>query len=68
MASLAYKEPNFRQIAKKENTFNYNVASLGDIYSPYLTSKEQRQYDILSEEEMLQRGIATGKPSYSYKK
>ena len=68
MASLTYKEPNFRQIAKKENTFNYSVASLGDIYSPYLTSKEQRQYDILSEEEMLQRGIATGKPSYSYKK
>jgi hypothetical protein len=53
---------------KRENNFNYSVASLGDIYSPYLTSKQQRQYDILSEDEMRQMGISTGRPNFSYKK
>jgi len=34
----------------------------------YLTSKQQRQYDILSEDEMLQMGITTGRPNFSYNK
>ena len=68
MASLYSKEPNFKEIAKRENNFNYSVASLGDIYRPYLTTKQQRQYDILSEEEMIARGITAGRPNFSYKK
>ena len=68
MASLYQKEPNFKEIAKRENNFNYSVASLGDIYRPYLTTKTQRQYDILSEEEMIARGITAGRPNFSYKK
>ena len=68
MSSLYQKEPNFKEIAKRENNFNYSVASLGDIYRPYLTSKQQRQYDILSEEEMISRGITAGRPNFSYKK
>ena len=68
MASLYQREPNFKEIAKRENNFNYSVASLGDIYRPYLTTKQQRQYDILSEEEMLARGITQGRPNFSYKK
>ena len=55
MSSLYQKEPNFKEIAKRENNFKYSVSSLGDIYRPYLTSKQQRQYDILSEEEMISR-------------
>ena len=68
MALLYEKEPNFKEIAKRENNFNYSVASLGDIYRPYLVSKTQRQYDILSEEEMMARGITAGRPNFSYKK
>ena len=68
MASLYQREPNFKEIAKRENNFNYSIASLGDIYRPYLTTKQQRQYDILSEEEMLARGITQGRPNFSYKK
>ena len=66
MASLYQREPNFKEIAKRENNFNYSIASLGDIYRPYLTTKQQRQYDILSEEEMLARGITQGRPNFSY--
>ena len=68
MATFYQQEPNFKEIAKRENNFNYSVASLGDIYSPYLTTKQQRQYDILTEEEMLARGIRGGRPNFSYKK
>ena len=69
MATLYQREPNFKEIAKRENNFNYSVASLGDIYRPYLTTKQQqRQYDILSEEEMIARGIIKGRPNFSYKK
>ena len=68
MATIYQKEPNFKEIAKRENNFNYSVASLGDIYSPYLTKKQQRQYDILSEEEMIARGLTAGRPNFSYKK
>ena len=68
MATFYDRGPNFKDIAKRENNFNYSVASLGDIYSPYLTSKQQRQYDILSEDEMRQMGITTGRPNFSYKK
>ena len=68
MATLYQKEPNFKEIARRENNFNYSVASLGDIYSPYLKTKQQRQYDILSEEEMLARGIRGGRTNFSYKK
>ena len=68
MATIYERGPNFKDIAKRENNFNYSVASLGDIYSPYLTSKQQRQYDILSEDEMRQMGITTGRPNFSYKK
>ena len=64
-----YYAPNFKEIAKRENNFNYSVASLGDIYRPYLTTKkQQRQYDILSEEEMIERGITAGRRNFSYKK
>ena len=68
MVSLYSKEPNFKEIARRENNFNYSVASLGDIYRPYLTTKQQRQYDILSEEEMISRGITAGRQNFSYKK
>ena len=68
MATFYQKEPNFKEIAKRENNFNYSVASLGDIYRPYLTTKQQRQYDILSEEEMIAKGITSGRPNFSYKK
>ena len=33
----------YEQTIKVENNFNYNVASLGDIYSPYLKKKKQNQ-------------------------
>ncbi len=69
MATFYQREPNFKEIAKRENNFNYSVASLGDIYRPYLTTKQQqRQYDILTEEEMISRGINAGRPNFSYKK
>ena len=68
MVTLYQRQPNFKEIAKRENNFNYSVASLGDIYRPYLTKKQQRQYDILSEEEMIDRGITGGRPNISYKK
>ena len=61
------KEPNYKQIAKVENNFNYSIASLGDIYKPYLYDKKQRQYDILSEEEMINRGLMDKtRPSSTY--
>ena len=31
----------YDQTVKVENNFNYNVASLGDIYSPYLKKKKR---------------------------
>ena len=33
----------YDQTVKVENNFNYNVASLGDIYSPYLKKKKGDQ-------------------------
>ena len=68
MATFYEREPNFKDIAKRENNFNYSVASLSDIYSPYLTSKQQRQYDILSEEEIFQMEITTGRLNFNYNK
>ena len=68
MASLYSKEPNFKEIAKRENNLNYSIASLGDIYRPYLSTKQKREYEILSEEEMIARGITAGRPNFSYKK
>ena len=68
MATFYQREPNFKEIAKRENNFNYSVASLGDIYAPYLTTKQQRQYDILTEDEMKLRRLKAGRPNFSYKK
>ena len=69
MSNIYAQPPNFKEIAKRENNFNYSVASLGDIYRPYLEShKEQRQYDILSEQEMYSRGLIPGKSNIGYKK
>ena len=69
MSNIYAQPPNFKEIAKRENNFNYSVASLGDIYRPYLEShKEQRQYDILSEQEMHSRGLIPGKSNIGYKK
>ena len=63
------REPNYKQIAKVENNFNYSIASLGDIYKPYLYDKKQRQYDILSEESMYNRGLMkSARPSSTYMK
>ena len=68
MSNIYAQPPNFKEIAKRENNFNYSVASLGDIYRPYLESKkEQRQYDILSEQEMYSRGLIPGKSNIGYK-
>ena len=68
MSNIYTQPPNFKEIAKRENNFNYSVASLGDIYRPYLESKkEQRQYDILSEQEMYSRGLIPGKSNIGYK-
>ena len=68
MSTIYNQPPNFKEIAQRENNFNYSVASLGDIYRPYLSpQKEQRQYDILTEEEMYSRGIAQGKKNIGYK-
>ena len=68
MSNIYNQEPNFKEIAKKENTFNYSIASLGDIYRPYLEpSKVQKQYDILSEEEMHSKGLIPGKSGIGYK-
>ena len=41
------------EILKVENNFNYSVASLGDIYSPYLHKKKEIEYNtvIFDEEE-----------------
>ena len=51
MSNYFEQEPNFKEIAKKENTFNYNIASLGDIYRNCLESlKKKKQYDIFSEQ------------------
>ena len=69
MSNIYNQNPNFKEIAKRENNFNYSVASLGDIYRPYLESpKVQRQYDILSEEEMYAKGLIPGKSNIGYKK
>ena len=69
MSNIYNQNPNFKEIAKRENNFNYSVASLGDIYRPYLESpKIQRQYDILSEEEMYAKGLIPGKSNIGYKK
>jgi hypothetical protein len=69
MSNIYNQKPNFKEIAKRENNFNYSVASLGDIYRPYLESpKVQRQYDILSEEEMKAKGLIPGKSNIGYKK
>ena len=68
MSNYYNEPPNFKEIAKKENTFNYSVASLGDIYRPYLESpKKFKQYDILSEEEMYSKGLIPGKSNIGYK-
>ena len=68
MSNIYNQKPNFKEIAKRENNFNYSVASLGDIYRPYLESpKVQRQYDILSEEEMKAKGLIPGKSNIGYK-
>ena len=68
MSNIYAQPPNFKEIAKRENNFNYSVASLGDIYRPYLESKkEQRQYDILSEQEMYSRGLTQNKSNIGYK-
>ena len=68
MSNIYNQEPNFKEIAKKENTFNYSIASLGDIYRPYLEPpKVQKQYDILSEEEMYSKGLIPGKSGIGYK-
>ena len=69
MSENFYPKQSFKEIAKNENTFNYNIASLGDIYRPYLESpKKQKQYDILSEEEMYSKGLIPGKSNIGYKK
>jgi len=39
MAAFYERGPNFKYIAKRENNFNYIVALLGDIDSPYLIFK-----------------------------
>jgi len=68
MSNIYSQKPNFKEIAKRENNFNYSVASLGDIYRPYLESpKVQRQYDILSEEEMKAKSLIPGKSNIGYK-
>ena len=68
MSNYYNEPPNFKEIAKKENTFNYSVASLGDIYRPYLESpKKFKQYDILTEEEMKSKGLIPGKSNIGYK-
>ena len=69
MSNYSNPSQKYKELAKKENRFNYNIASLGDIYRPYLESpKKQRQYDILSEEEMYARGLIRGKSNIGYKK
>ena len=68
MSNYFDQEPNFKEIAKKENTFNYNIASLGDIYRHCLEPpKEQKQYDILSEQEMYSKGLIPGRAKIGYK-
>ena len=68
MSNIYDQTQSFKEIAKRENNFNYSVASLGDIYRPYLESqKEQRQYDILSEEEMYAKGLIPGRSNIGYK-
>ena len=42
MSNIYAQPPNFKEIAKRENNFNYSVASLGDIYRPYLESKKEQ--------------------------
>ena len=42
MSNIYAQPPNFKEIAKRENNFNYSVASLGDIYRPYLESKRNK--------------------------
>ena len=69
MSNYFNPSQKYKELAKKENHFNYNIASLGDIYRPYLESpKKQRQYDILSEEEMYSKGLIRGKSNIGYKK
>jgi hypothetical protein len=68
MSNYFDQEPNFKEIAKKENTFNYNIASLGDIYRHCLEQpKVQKQYDILSEQEMYSKGLIPGRAKIGYK-
>ena len=69
MSNYFNQPQKYKDLAKKENHFNYSIASLGDIYRPYLESpKKQRQYDILSEEEMHSKGLLPGKSNIGYKK
>ena len=69
MSNYFNQPQKYKDLAKKENHFNYSIASLGDIYRPYLESpKKQRQYDILSEEEMYSNGLIRGKSNIGYKK
>ena len=68
MSNYFNQPQKYKDLAKKENHFNYSIASLGDIYRPYLESpKKQRQYDILSEEEMHSKGLLPGKSNIGYK-
>ena len=68
MSNYFDQATNFKEIAKKENTFNYNIASLGDIYRHCLEPpKEQKQYDILSEQEMYSKGLIPGRAKIGYK-
>ena len=68
MSSISNQPINFKEIAQRENNFNYSVASLGDIYRPYLSpQKEERKYDILTEEEMYLRGLNQNQKNFSYK-
>ena len=39
------------EILKVENNFNYSVASLGDIYSPYLNKKKEIEYNTVTFDE-----------------
>ena len=47
----------YDQIKKSENNFNYSVASLIDIYRPYLDNREERKYDILDHEALKKLGV-----------
>ena len=40
-----------KEILKLENNFNISVASLGDIYSPFLKSQKEIDYNTINFEE-----------------